>query len=176
MSRQPSAEVMLDLSYVGCVARDFHIDATSPNVQAIFFSLSKPAGVYYHRIGGMLSRKEYLGLFGNKWFKNIASLAIGTAFMERYGVRELPTRYASLQKNAIQAFNQKFGLQLKGADIFLLGIGKPSPPPSELERYLMRGSQAEPLVRVCLTAQLAYQLNPKLNPTVAARYYESLGS
>ena len=68
---KPTAAVMLDLTSVGCVAREFTIEAFAPNIRAIFFSLSKPMGVYYHRIGGLMSRAAYPGLFGNKWFKNL---------------------------------------------------------------------------------------------------------
>ena len=170
--RVPAAQLMLDLSYVGCVARDFQVSTHYPNIAAIFFSLSKPAGMYYHRIGGMWSRQEYLGLFGNKWFKNISSLLIGNAFMSRYGVQELPRRYASQQQSAIDALQQQFQLNLRPADIFLLGIGKPGEPPSDLEQFLLRGPQDEALVRVCMTARMAHHIDPKLTSGVQARYYE----
>ncbi|MCY3008742.1 MAG: hypothetical protein NTY42_02790 [Planctomycetota bacterium] len=169
----PSAQLMLDLSYVGCVARDFQVQTSHPNIAAVFFSLSKPAGMYYHRIGGMWSRQEYLGLFGNKWFKNISSLLIGNAFMSRYGVQELPTKYAPQQQAAIDASREQMQLILRPADVFLLGIGKPSDPPSDLEQFLLRGPQDEALVRVCVTARMAHHIDPKLTPRVQARYYEN---
>jgi hypothetical protein len=172
--RVPTAQLMLDLSYVGCVSRSFVVNANHPNIHAVFFSLSKPAGVYYHRIGGMFAREEYLGLFGNKWFKNISSLSIGTEFMRRYGVHELPTKYQPIQQRAIHSVNEKLGFALRSSDILLLGIGAPSPIPSELERYLLRGPEGDELVRVCLTARIAHGINPKLNPNVSARYYERI--
>lgn len=170
--RVPSAQLMLDLSYVGCVSRPFSVNANHPNVHAVFFSLSKPAGVYYHRIGGVFARDEYLGLFGNKWFKNISSLSIGTEFMRRFGVHELPIKYRPFQELAIQAINKQLGLDLQPADILLLGVGMPSASPSELERYLLRGPQGDEVVRVCLTARIAHRIDPRLNPNVSARYYE----
>jgi hypothetical protein len=168
----PSAQLMLDLSYVGCVARDFQVPTHYPNIAAVFFSLSKPAGMYYHRIGGMWSRQEYIGLFGNKWFKNLSSLTIGNAFMSRYGVQELPRRYAPHQQAAIDALRQQLQLHLRPADVFLLGIGEPSERSSDLEQFLLRGPREEALVRVCLTARMAQHIDPKLTPRVEARYYE----
>ncbi len=170
----PQAQLMLDLSYVGCVAKDYLIDASYPNIAAIFLSLSKPAGVYYHRIGGMFSRHEYLGLFGNKWFKNISSLCIGTEFMSRYAVQELPRKYLPVQQQAVQDLKSQLGLELEPADIVLLAVGQPRPQLSDLERYLLRGPDGEALVRVCLTARMAHAIDPKLNPRVVARYYEQL--
>lgn len=172
--RLPTLELMLDLSYVGCVAKDYHINARYPNIAAIFFSLSKPAGVYYHRIGGMFSRKEYLGLFGNKWFKNISSLQIGNQFMNRYSVQELPRKYCTQQQMAIDAINRQLGLTLSRADILLLAVGRPADQPSDLERYLLRGPAGEAVVRVCLTARMAHLIDPRLNPQVTARYYEQM--
>ncbi len=117
----PQAELMLDLSYVGCVARDFQVPTHYPNIAAIFFSLSKPAGMYYHRIGGMWARQEYLGLFGNKWFKNISSLLIGHAFMTRYEVHELPRKYAPQQKATIDALGKAFQWNLQPPMCFYWG-------------------------------------------------------
>ncbi|MEZ6133325.1 MAG: hypothetical protein R3C53_00305 [Pirellulaceae bacterium] len=175
VARSPGTELMLDVTYVGCVARKFSIDASYPNIPAIFFSLSKPAGVYYHRIGGMLARDEYPGLFGNKWFKNLTSLKIGTEFMRRYSVCELPTRYRSVQVQVVEEVNQELGLTLMPADVMLLAIGQPSPTASELESFLQRGSVGEQCVRVCLTPRMAHVIDPKLNPHVAARDYERFG-
>jgi hypothetical protein len=173
---QPTAQIMLDLSYVGCVAKPFLVPAESPNIHAIFISLSKPAGMYYHRIGGMLSKSEYPGLFGNKWFKNIASLAIGTEFMTRYAVRELPSKYQAVQLQVIQEINASLSLRLQPADILLLGIGAPHSDPSPLEKFLFRGSPGAQKVRVCLTPRIAHAINPELTSSVTPRYYERLNN
>ncbi len=172
----PDAQIMLDLTYVGCVCREFTVTADHPNIAVIFFSLSKPAGVYYHRIGGMFSRCEYPGLFGNKWFKNLTSLDIGTAFMRRHGVRELPCKYRPIQERVIDEVNQQIGLSLEPTDVLLLATGKPSESPSELESYLLRGSQGEQRIRVCLTPRMAHMIDPALTPSVSARNYERLDS
>lgn len=173
-TQQPNADLMLDLTYVGCVAKQFEINATSPNIAAIFFSLSKPAGAYYHRIGGLLSRDEYPGLFGNKWFKNLTSLSIGTKFMQTHGVYELPRKYRPVQQSVTDDVNAALGLSLKPADVYLLAGSVPSQKPSALEKYLTRGCAGEEIVRVCLTPRMAHMIDPKLNPHVQARYHETL--
>lgn len=167
--RQPRARVMLDLTYAGCIARPFHLRADYPNVHTVFFSLSKPAGVYYHRIGGFLSRTDYPGLFGNKWFKNLLSLNIGTEMMRRFGVRELPGRYAPVQARAAAQVNRALGLELAPADVFLLGIMTPRADGSELERHLTRGSRGEERVRVCLTPAMSHLIHEAASVRDASR-------
>ena len=68
---------------------------------AVIFSLSKPFGVYYHRIGGVLTRAEVPTLRGHLWFKNLFSLHLGERLMAAHGARELPARYAALQQRAL---------------------------------------------------------------------------
>ena len=87
--------VLLDVAYVGSIAEApaARIAADSPAVQALAFSLSKPFGVYYDRIGGMLCRDAMPSLFGNQWFKNLTSLQLGMTLLERHDVFDLPRRY-----------------------------------------------------------------------------------
>ncbi len=172
--RSPLSQLMLDVTYVGSVARPFQIQVDHPLIAAVFFSLSKPAGMYYYRIGGVLSRFEYPGLFGNKWFKNLLSLRIGTQFMQRFDVHELPCKYRPFQNRVIEQVNAQLSLCLQPADVLLLAVSPPAEFPSDLERFLLRGSVGEQRVRVCLTARLAHAIDPSLSPSVAARYYEQL--
>jgi hypothetical protein len=171
---QPSCDLMLDLTYVGCVARNFSVKADHLNIKSVFFSLSKPAGAYYHRIGGCLSREEYPGLFGNKWFKNLLALEIGTQFMQQYSVQDMPLKYAPVQAQALESASDILGLPLQSADVYLLGTAKPGDNPSDLERYLTRGSAGEELVRVCLTPTMAKLIDPRIDNTVRARPHEKL--
>lgn len=171
---QPDAQLMLDLTYVGCVGKQFNVKADYPNIPVVFFSLSKPAGAYYHRIGGVLSREAYPGLFGNKWFKNLMALQVGTEFMKKHDVYELPKKYRDVQEKAVEAANRNLGLSLMPSDAFNLAWQYSSGQPSDLERYLTRGSEGEELVRVCLTPTMARIIDPKLNPTVLASSHEGL--
>jgi len=171
---QPSAALMLDVTYVGCVGKEFTVNATHDNIPTVIFSLSKPCGAYYHRVGGMLSKDAYPSLFGNKWFKNLMALKLGTEVMQSHSVTELPTKYAPTQRQAIADTNKALGLELTPSDVYLLGTMTPRKNPSDLERYLTRGSDGQELVRVCLTPTMAHITDPRLSNIVRARPHEGL--
>lgn len=97
----PELTLAVDLTYVGAVARDFRVDVSAPNVGVVLASLSKPFGVYYHRVGALWSRTPFDALYGNLWFKNLFSLALGERLMATFGARVLPSRYAPLQRIAL---------------------------------------------------------------------------
>lgn len=99
----PTVGIVLDVSYVGTVQRHRPLRASRhPNVRAVVFSLSKPFGVYYHRIGGCFSRQEVGTLYGNRWFKNHFSIELGRLLMEAYAVEALPKKYAAGQQAIIE--------------------------------------------------------------------------
>jgi hypothetical protein len=99
----PAVSVAVDLTYVGAVARDFTIDLDSANVAVALFSLSKPFGVYYHRVGGLLARQPLALLHGNLWFKNLFSLHLGERLMAEHAAHDLPRRYLPVQQRALSA-------------------------------------------------------------------------
>ncbi len=169
----PAAKVMLDLTYVGCVARDFHINADYENIEQICFSLSKPFGLYYHRIGGVLSRTESKGLFGNQWFKNLLSLKIGTEMMKHFDVHELARRYQPVQAQTLTQAAEVLGGEVKAADIFLLGTIDIPADPKPIHQYLRRHA-THGFARICLTPTIAHIVNPEISPDVHVRYYEQL--
>ncbi|HYD17951.1 MAG TPA: hypothetical protein VEF76_05700, partial [Patescibacteria group bacterium] len=163
-----------DLTYVGSVAREFTVEAFAPNIRSIFFSLSKPMGVYYHRVGGLLSRAAYPGLFGNKWFKNLLSLKLGTALMQKYAVHDLPRKYTALgQGPAIATARARLGLDLAASDVALLATAPVGD--DDFTQYLARGGEGERRARLCLTPMIAAIINPDIDPTVRARAHEILG-
>jgi hypothetical protein len=99
----PSVGIVLDVSYVGTVQRHRLLWASRhPNIRAVVFSLSKPFGVYNHRIGGCFSRQEVGTLYGNRWFKNHFSIELGRQLMEKYAVDALPKKYAAAQQAVIE--------------------------------------------------------------------------
>jgi hypothetical protein len=152
---QPKAELLLDVTYVGAVAKDFQIDATHPNIPSVFFSLSKPFGIYYHRVGGFLSRTEHKGLLGNKWFKSVQALQYGTALLKRSGVFELARKYRPMQEEAIASVGQRLGIDLKPADVLLFGTAEPTDPEDAIQKALLRGPKDMPFIRLCITPELA---------------------
>jgi hypothetical protein len=128
-------EVAVDLAYVGATPQLPRIDLASPNVRYVFFSLSKIFGVFYHRTGGVLSRQPMLGLEGNKWFKNIFSLYLGTSLVrETAGPTELPTRYQPVQAEACRLLAARHDIPLRASDVILLASTAAGPYPPAFRR------------------------------------------
>jgi hypothetical protein len=114
-------EVAVDLAYVGAASTQPTIDLSSPNIPHVFFSLSKIFGVFYHRVGGMLSRTPMLGLEGNKWFKNMFSLYLGTSLIgETPSPLTLPTKYRRLQLEACRQLTEEHHIPFAPSDVILL--------------------------------------------------------
>jgi histidinol-phosphate/aromatic aminotransferase/cobyric acid decarboxylase-like protein len=128
-------EVAIDLAYVGAAADQPTIDLAPPNVPHVFFSLSKVFGVFYHRIGGMLSRTPMLGLEGNKWFKNVFSLYLGsTLIRDTASPTTLPRKYQRLQAEACRMLCERHGIPLAPSDVILLASSPPGPYPAAFRR------------------------------------------
>lgn len=152
--RHPRARIVVDVTYVGLVKdvrpRDF---AMHPNVRTVVFSMSKPFGIYYDRIGGCVSRDEVKTLEANKWFCNVFSIAFATMLMRRHKVDLLPKRYEQRQR---QALNQAIadGLVPPGtrpANAILLAVGPTGP--DEFRR-------TDGKYRFCLTPGMYRELYP----------------
>lgn len=162
------AAIVPDLTYVGSVARDYRIDIDSPAIPAVVISHSKPFGGYYHRVGGILARREHPSLFGNKWFKNLLSLAWGTEMMRRHGVSDLPRRYRPVQEEAARRVAALLGVDgLEAADVLLLATAPPYPGLPPLLASVLRGSPAERVVRLCLTPAMTCLIDPAMAPATA---------
>ncbi len=172
---RPDVAVIPDLTYVGSVARDFSVDLRAPNIPAVVISQSKPFGGYYHRVGGVLSRTELASLFGNKWFKNLLSLAWATEMMRRHGVHDLPRKYRPQQEQACRLVGALLGYdELRPADVILLGAGQPDPAMPALLQNVLRGSPGEQAIRLCLTPTMTALIDPAMaprtSPALAARW------
>lgn len=106
----PNVEVYLDVCYIGCCADYFPFAEFNikyfPNVTKVFFSLSKIFGVYYFRIGGVFSKDEMPGLYGNMWFKNVYSLTFGQKLMETFGVCDIPKMLKPFQLQFVDKLNE----------------------------------------------------------------------
>ncbi len=162
------ARVVPDLTYVGSVARDYRIALDSPAIPAVVISHSKPFGGYYHRIGGVLARREHPSLFGNKWFKNLLSLAWGTEMMRRHGVFDLPREYRPVQEEAARRVAALLGVDgLLPADVLLLATAEPHAGLPPLLASVLRGSPAERVVRLCLTPAMTCLIDPAMAPVTA---------
>lgn len=105
----PNVMIMYDACYVGAHLGRIDYKLHNPNIHTVFFSLSKVFGVYYDRIGGVLSSDELPGLYGNMWFKNLNSLHIGTKLMREFAPAELTTRYGAARYKAREIAVRKIG-------------------------------------------------------------------
>jgi hypothetical protein len=154
--------VLLDVTYVGAIAHvpAAKISADCPAVQAIAFSLSKPFGVYYDRIGGFLCRDAMPSLFGNQWFKNLTSLQLGMALIERHDVFDLPRRYKSAQQEAAAQIGLRLGLKLMPSDVCVLALANPNSTSDLALADFLRRPASDPAasLRLCLTPTMAEKI------------------
>jgi hypothetical protein len=92
---------------------------------AVLWSLSKPFGVYYHRVGGLLTRAEVPALRGHHWFKNLFSLALGERLMATYAPGQLPAAYSAHQTRAIARAKDAGAVdpEARASDVVLLAHG-----------------------------------------------------
>ena len=149
--------VLLDVTYVGSIteAPAARFAADSPAVQALAFSLSKPFGVYYDRIGGVLCRKAMPSLFGNQWFKNLTSLQLGMALLERHDVFDLPRRYKSVQREAAIQIGRSLGLTLTPCDVSVLAQADATTDPALADFLRRPAADPNARLRLCLTPVMA---------------------
>jgi histidinol-phosphate/aromatic aminotransferase/cobyric acid decarboxylase-like protein len=118
-------ELAVDLAYVGAVSALPSLDLSAPTIAHVFFSLSKVFGLFYHRVGGVLSRSPMLGLEGNKWFKNMFSLYLGTALIgETASPTTLPVKYQPAQHEACRLVAKQHRIELTPSDVILLASSK----------------------------------------------------
>ena len=148
----PRESLVADVTYVGSIpsrAIDERFNLNAHSIRNVVFSLSKPFGCYYDRIGGVFCRQEDSGLFGNKWFKNLTSIALGTRLMRDHSVFDIPNRMQDLQRQAASEISNTLGITLAPSDVILLATGK-ADRRNNVDRYLERAGR----VRVCLTPRL----------------------
>lgn len=155
VSKMPPESVVVDVTYVGAIPGSLPLDRFNLNhdsIRNVVFSLSKPFGAYYDRIGGVFFRREDEGLFGNKWFKNLTSLDLGTRLMQENGVFDLPNRYRNVQEKACVEVGELLGLNVFPADVYILGRAL-APRGDAFYDYLRRPLTGD--LRLCLTPAMA---------------------
>lgn len=163
--------VLLDVTYVGSIAEQpaARFAADSPAVQALAFSLSKPFGVYYDRIGGVVCRSAMPSLFGNQWFKNLASLQLGIALLERHDVFDLPRRYKNIQREAAIQIGRRLGLTLSPCDVTVLAQADANATTDRALADFLRRPAGDPMarLRLCLTPAMAEMIGTAGPITIA---------
>ena len=149
----PKLRVVVDLTYVGTVAREHRISVDSPVIDVVVASLSKVMGIYYHRVGFAFARMPLAGLYGNRWFKNTFSLALASDLLARTGhPYTLPRLHQPLQREIVRELGRRTGLSVVASDVVLLAT---SPADeigvSDALRVLARGAPGRERLRYCLT-------------------------
>ena len=154
----PEVRIVIDSVYVGAVhrysPRNFE---RHPNVAAVILSLSKPFGIYYHRAGGVISRRVIPSLIGNKWFYNPFSIALATLLMRRYPVDEIPRRYAELQRRALESAIRAREVPESAVPSNVFLLAKAAEGQKEFRR-------TDRVYRFCLTPRMYEELYPSARP------------
>lgn len=143
--------VHLDAAYVGGCALSEPIDASPEAVRSVFFSLSKPFGVYYRRIGGCFSRDPNALLAPNLWFKNLDSIWIGERLLSRFGPGELQRAWEGARQDVAAALSERHGWALRPSDVFLVAR-------SDAHGLAPLSRVAGAPARVCLTPALSAEI------------------
>ena len=112
-------QVVYDATYVG-LTNPHHFELNHENIVAVLVSLSKPFGIYYHRLGFAFTSFEMKTLEVNKWFKNILSLIIAKEILTQIKPGELVDHYRVYQKEAIAQMQNDFSFQPTASDVILL--------------------------------------------------------
>lgn len=138
-------QIIYDATYVG-LTDPYRFELNHENIIAVIVSLSKPLGLYYHRIGFTFSRFEMKTLEVNKWFKNILSLRIAKDVLDNIGESELVNRYRTYQEEALLQMEKELGVRADPSQVILLGHAKNGTIPAGWENYHRRHNY-----RFCLT-------------------------
>src|SRR5262249_47393532 len=111
----------------------------------------------YDRIGGMVCREAMPSLFGNQWFKNLTSLQLGMALIERHDVFDLPRRYKHVQQEAAAQIGRKLGVNLLPSDVCVLALANPNSTADLALAVSGRRRANDPAasLRLCLTPAMA---------------------
>ena len=155
-ARLPEVRVVLDLTYVGAVAREHRIVVDSPVIDVVVASLSKVMGIYYHRVGFAFSRFPLAGLYGNRWFKNTFSLALASDLMARTEhPYALPRLHQPMQREVVGELARRTGLWVEASDAVMLATSPATGPAvTDALRTLARGAPGRERLRLCLTPAL----------------------
>ncbi len=112
-------EVVLDIAYIG-LTKAYKLDLTHQNIIAVVASMSKPFGLFYYRAGLAFVRRPIPTLYANKWFKNILSITIAEAVIDKFGFGYFYPKYKSFQDSALTQLSREAGIPVLPSDVLLL--------------------------------------------------------
>ena len=112
--------VVYDLAYLG-TTDETQYDLTHEGIDAALVSLSKPYGLFSHRIGLSFFRRAVPSLVANElWFKNIFGLKLASEVLTRIDGGSYAKKYKTRQGEIVEQLKQTSGLPLRPSDAFLL--------------------------------------------------------
>ena len=96
-------------------------------------------------------------LFGNQWFKNLTSLQLGVALLDRHDVFDLPRRYKHVQREAAARVGRHLGLTLSPCDVSVLAQADANTTTDRALAAFLRRPAGDPnaALRLCLTPAMA---------------------
>lgn len=112
--------IVYDLAYLGTTG-EYEFDLRHEGIDAAFVSLSKPYGLFSHRIGLSLFRRAVPSLIANElWFKNIFGLKLAAEVLTRIEGKSYARKYKARQSEIVDQLRKQSGLPLTPSDAFLL--------------------------------------------------------
>lgn len=143
----PEVPVSIDFAFAGATTNPDLINLNYPNIDNVIFSLSKTFGVYRDRTGGVFSKSEIPSLYGNRWFNNAFSLAMGNNLLASYRPSELPSKYASIQQEVVSSVVGILGEEVFASDVLLIANQPTQSSNPDVMSHFKRGAGT----RFCLT-------------------------
>jgi histidinol-phosphate/aromatic aminotransferase/cobyric acid decarboxylase-like protein len=145
--------VVYDLAYLGTtdVCR---FDLRHNGIDAAFVSLSKPYGLFSHRIGLSFFRRSVPSLVANElWFKNIFGLKLASEVLTRIDGESYARKYKARQAEIVAKLKKEGGLPLTASDAFLLAHITEANAESltQEQQMALKRYKRGPRYRFCLT-------------------------
>jgi hypothetical protein len=115
-------------------------------------SLSKPYGLFSHRIGLSLFRRAVPSLIANElWFKNIFGLKLATEVLTRIDGESYAKEYKAEQNAIVAQLRRESGLPLMASDAFLLAHINEAESLTPAQQTALSRYKRGPRYRFCLT-------------------------
>lgn len=110
-------KVYIDMIYIGTVNKKIYINLNYNCIYAISWSCSKSfPGMFYYRIGVLLSKIDLKEFNSSSWFYNLESIRLGIELLTKYNTFDLPNKYLKYQKKSCQIISKLFNFNLKCSD------------------------------------------------------------
>lgn len=144
--------LLLDLAYAG-MSESLQVRLEQLAPWAVVCSLSKPLGLYYHRVGLCFTREPLPSLYGTRWFKHAPSILLGEYLLQHLDLSELRARRQREQREAVRRCSEDLGIELLPSSVWLLAR-LPAEQAGLIPEATPAGLRRAGGLRVCLTDYL----------------------